>query len=134
MHGGRRARGRCWRLRPEAREKEGRVAERVAGSAKRVVFSYAKESAEGRQRASQVLEGLELEETTAAELLAAESPRVIVGLEEVEDDAAVAALPERVIRGGATVMQSEAASGFLAFARPRLRSPAIGTAQMALHT
>src|SRR5216683_1462343 len=34
-----------------------RVTERVAASAETVVFSYAKESADGRQRASQVLEG-----------------------------------------------------------------------------
>ena len=43
-------------------EQARRVTERIAASARTVVFSYARESAEGRQRASQVLEGLELEE------------------------------------------------------------------------
>ena len=103
-------------------EQARRVTERVAVSAATVVFSYAKESADGRQRASQVLEGRALEETTAAELLARESPRGIVDLEEVADDATVAALPDRVIRGGATVLQSQAACGFRAFAEHRLGS------------
>jgi probable DNA repair protein len=103
-------------------EQAQRVTERVAASAETVVFSYAKESADGRQRASQVLEGLALEETTAAELLAPERPRVIVDLEEVADDGTVAALPDRVIRGGAAVLQSQAACGFRAFAEHRLGS------------
>jgi probable DNA repair protein len=113
-------------------EQARRVTERVAASAKVIVFSYAKESAEGRQRASQVLEGLALEETTAAELLAPESPRVIVYLEEVEDDVRVAALPDRVIRGGATVLQSQAACGFRAFAEHRLGSTELESVELGM--
>jgi len=97
-----------------------------------VVFSYAKESAEGRQRASQVLEGLELDKTTAAELLAPETPRVVVSLEEVEDDVTVAALPDRVIRGGAMVLQLQAACGFRAFAEHRLGSTELASVDLGI--
>jgi probable DNA repair protein len=113
-------------------EQARRVTERVAASAKTVMFSYAKESAEGRQKASQVLEGLALEAITAAELLAPESPRVIVDLEEVEDDVTVAALPERVIRGGATVLQLQAACGFRAFAEHRLGSTELDSVELGM--
>jgi ATP-dependent helicase/nuclease subunit B len=109
-----------------------RVSERVAASAKTVVFSYAKESADGRQRASQVLEGLGLEEIAAAELLAPESARVTVELEAVQDDVAVSPLPDRVIRGGATVLQSQAACGFRAFAEHRLGSTELENVELGM--
>ena len=67
-----------------------RVTERVAASADTVVFSYPRESVDGRQRASKILEALKLKETTVAELLAPENPRVIANLEEVEDVGTVA--------------------------------------------
>ena len=113
-------------------EQARRVTERVAASAQMVVFSYAKESADGRQRASQVLEGLPLEETAAAGLLAPESPRVIVGLEEVEDDVRVTALPDREIRGGVAVLQSQAACGFRAFAEHRLGSTELESIELGM--
>jgi probable DNA repair protein len=113
-------------------EQARRVTERVAASAKTVVFSYAKESAEGRQRASKVLEGLGLKETTAAELLAPESARLIVNLEEVEDDVTVAALPDRVIRGGAKVLELQAACGFRAFAEHRLGSAEVESVELGM--
>jgi probable DNA repair protein len=113
-------------------EQARRVTERVEASAGTVVFSYAKESGDGRQRASQVLEGLALEETTAAELLAPESARVIVDLEEVADDVAVAALPDGVIRGGAAVLQSQAACGFRAFAEHRLGSTELESVELGM--
>jgi ATP-dependent helicase/nuclease subunit B len=113
-------------------EQAQRVTERVAASARTVVFSYAKESADGRQRASQVLEGLALEKMTAAELLGPETVRVIVDLEEVEDDVTVAALPDRVIRGGAAVLQSQAACGFRAFAEHRLGSTELESVELGM--
>jgi ATP-dependent helicase/nuclease subunit B len=109
-----------------------RITERVMASAGTVVFSYAKESAQGRQRVSQVLKGLELEQTTAAELLAPETPRVVVGLEEVDDDVTVAALPDRVLRGGAAVLQSQAACGFRAFAEHRLGSTELENVELGI--
>ena len=41
-------------------------------------------------------------------------------LEEVEDVARIQALPDRVIRGGARVLELQAACGFRAFAEQRL--------------
>jgi probable DNA repair protein len=113
-------------------EQARRVTERVAGSAKTVMFSYAKESAEGRQRVSQLLEALELEETTAQELLAPEPPRVILDLEKVEDDVTVAALPDRVMRGGATVLELQAACGFRAFAEHRMSSTELESVELGM--
>jgi probable DNA repair protein len=113
-------------------EQARRVTERVAASANTVVFSYARESADGRQRASQVLEGLALEETTATDLLGPEIPRVIVDVEDVMDDGRVAALPDRVIRGGAAVLQSQAACGFRGFAEHRLGSAELESVELGM--
>ncbi len=108
------------------------VSERLVMSAVAVVFSYARESAEGRQRASQVLDELDLEKTSAAELLAPEIPRAVVDLEEVEDDVMVAALPDRMVRGGATVLQLQAACGFRAFAELRLASTELKSVELGM--
>ncbi len=113
-------------------EQAQRVMERVAASAETTVFSYARESAEGRQRPSHALAELKLEETTAAQLVAPENPRVIIDLEEVEDDATVAALPDRVIRGGASVLQLQAQCGFRAFAEHRLASKALESVELGM--
>jgi probable DNA repair protein len=99
-----------------------RVMERIAGCAGTVVFSYAKESAEGSQRRSPVLDGLGLENVRAADLVAVAADRALVQLEEVEDVARVQAPPAGVIRGGAAVLQVQAACGFRAFAEYRLRA------------
>ena len=84
------------------------------------MFSYARESAEGKQRRSPVLAGLGFEEVSAAELVDAPSERAVLALEEVEDVARIQALPDRVIRGGARVLELQAACGFRAFAEQRL--------------
>jgi probable DNA repair protein len=113
-------------------EQAQRVMERVAASAETTVFSYARESAEGRQRPSHALAELKLEETAPAQLVAPEDPRVIIDLEEVEDDANVAALPNRVIRGGASVLQLQAQCGFRAFAEHRLVSKALESVELGM--
>jgi ATP-dependent helicase/nuclease subunit B len=99
-----------------------RITERIAASAGSVVFSYAKESSEGRQRPSPLLVGLGLESVSAVELVEPEQARTIVELEEVEDIARVQALPDRVIRGGARLLELQAACSFRAFAEQRLWS------------
>jgi RecB family exonuclease len=75
------------------------------------------------------LAGLELEET---ELLLPESARVTADLEEGKDDVNIAALPNRVIRGGAAVLQSQAACGFRAFAEHRLGSTELECMELGL--
>jgi probable DNA repair protein len=109
-----------------------RITERVATSAKTVVFSYAKESADGRQRVSPVLEGLKLEEIPVPVLVPPESARAVAELEEVADDATVATLPDRVIRGGAAVLQAQAACGFRAFAEHRLGSAELESVELGM--
>jgi ATP-dependent helicase/nuclease subunit B len=99
-----------------------RMTERIASSAGTVVFSYAKESAEGRQRPSPVLIGLGLEDVSATELVGAAVERKVVEIEEIEDVARVQAPPNRVIRGGARILELQAACGFRAFAEQRLRA------------
>ncbi len=97
-----------------------RVMERIAESAGRVVFSFARETAEGRQRASGVLAGLGLEEVEAPEWAGAAEERESMALEEVEDTAPVRELPDQVIHGGARILELQAACGFRAFAEQRL--------------
>jgi ATP-dependent helicase/nuclease subunit B len=94
--------------------------ERIVSCAGTVVFSYAKESAEGRQQCSPVLDGLGFEEVSTAELFGASVERSLIPLEEIKDVARVQALPDRVIRGGARVLELQAACGFRAFAEQRL--------------
>jgi ATP-dependent helicase/nuclease subunit B len=99
-----------------------RMTERIANSAATSIFSYAKETAEGKQRPSPVLAGLRLEEIAAGELVRAAAERAVVALEEVEDVEHVHPLPDRVIRGGARVLELQAACAFRAFAELRLWS------------
>ncbi|WP_433964040.1 PD-(D/E)XK nuclease family protein [Tunturiibacter gelidiferens] len=101
-------------------ERTRRITERIAASASTIVFSYAKELAEGNQRPSPLLLGLSQETIRAAELVEREPQRLIVELEEIADTAQVQALPDRVLRGGAKVLELQAACGFRAFAEKRL--------------
>lgn len=94
--------------------------ERISNSAATVVFSYAKETIEGKQRPSPVLAELNLEEMDIAALVEAEPERSIIEVEEIQDAAQVQALPDRVIRGGARILELQAACGFRAFAEQRL--------------
>jgi len=103
-------------------ERAQRITERIAASADNIVFSYAKESSEGDQRPSPLLTGLALEAVKAAELVEPESQRTIVELEKLADITQVPAPPDKVIRGGAKVLELQAACGFRAFAEKRLWS------------
>lgn len=101
-------------------ERAQKITERITASAGSIVFSYAKESSEGTQRPSPLLTGLGLETVKAAEFVESESQRTLVELEDIADAAQVQAPPDRVIRGGAKVLELQAACGFRAFAEKRL--------------
>jgi ATP-dependent helicase/nuclease subunit B len=108
-----------------------RTTHRIAESAPTAVFSYAQESAEGKQRPSPVLTELNLEEIQPAERTAPLAERNIVQIEEIEDTAQVQPLPDHVIHGGARILELQAACGFRAFAEQRLwatelESPELG--------
>lgn len=111
------------------REKARRITERIARSAGRVVFSYAKETADGKQRPSPVLDGLELEEMGAAAVEVEHAP---IAVEIVEDRAGIQPLPDQVVRGGAQILQLQAACGFRAFAERRLWATEIEAAGLGL--
>jgi ATP-dependent helicase/nuclease subunit B len=101
------------------------VTERVARcAAETVVFSYARELPEGKQKASAALSGLELE---AFEGWSDEPVGATVSVEEFVDDLPIAALPDRPVSGGSRVLQSQAACGFRAFAEHRLFASEVET-------
>jgi ATP-dependent helicase/nuclease subunit B len=109
-----------------------RMTERIAESARIVVFSYARESTEGKQRISPLLTGLGFEEVEATEMAGAAIKRVVVEIEEFEDTLRVQALPDHVIHGGARILELQAACGFRAFAEQRLWATEVETAKLGM--
>ncbi|HEV2709274.1 MAG TPA: PD-(D/E)XK nuclease family protein [Edaphobacter sp.] len=109
-----------------------RITERIGESAATVVFSYAKESAEGRQHPFSAINGLELEPVAIEEIAAAKTQPVFVETEKVEDIGSLPQLPDQVIHGGAEILKLQAACGFRAFAERRLWSTELRTAEMGL--
>jgi ATP-dependent helicase/nuclease subunit B len=110
-----------------------RIIERIAQSAGSIVFSYARESAEGRQRGSPVLAGLGLEAVEATEMPEAATNRSVVKIEEFEDTTRLQPLPDRVIHGGARILELQAACGFRAFAEQRLWATEVETAKLGMN-
>lgn len=109
-----------------------RMTERIAASAGTVVFSYAKETAQGRQRPSPALGGLRLQTREAAGLVREAEARTRVSLEEIEDGLGVLPLPDQVVYGGAQILQLQAACGFRAFAERRLWATELESADLGM--
>lgn len=115
-----------------------RITQRIAASAPAVFFSYAKQSAaEGHQRPSPfvtglVATGLGVEPRNAGEMAPAEAAAEPVELEAFADDTPIPPPPGGVLRGGVSILQSQAACGFRAFAENRLFSCALETASLGL--
>lgn len=109
-----------------------RVTERIAESAKTMVFSYAAECAGGRQRQSPVLEKLVLEEVESARWVATALSQPIIQLEMIEDLNSLQPLPDQVIHGGAEILRLQAACGFRAFAERRLWATEIINTEMGM--
>ena len=100
------------------------LTERLAGSATTVVFSYAATRGDGsHQRPSALLDGLTLSEHEPV----AEPARDVFVLEEVTDEMPPPFFSERAARGGARVLELQAACPFRAFAEFRLHATAIDT-------
>jgi probable DNA repair protein len=99
-----------------------RMTKRIARCAEAVVFSYARESAEGRQRPSSLITELGLGEVDLATLVGPSAERAVVAIEEIDDTERVRTPPDEVMRGGARILQLQAACGFRAFAEQRLRA------------
>jgi probable DNA repair protein len=109
-----------------------RITQRIAASAPDVLFSYAQQSSEGHQRPSPVLAGLALELRTSGEIAPIEPAAGPVELEAFADDAPIPPPPDRVLHGGASILASQAACGFRAFAEKRLFSSALEPASLGL--
>ncbi len=109
-----------------------RMTERIAESAATVVFSYAMESAEGRQRPSSALSDLKLKEVGVEELVAPEENRATVEIERIEDADRLPQLPDQIIHGGAEILRLQAACGFRAFAERRLWATELRSTEMGL--
>lgn len=110
-----------------------RITQRIAESAATVVFSYALESTEGRQRLSSAMNGLALEKADIQELVTAVPEPIVVEVERIEDTAHLQPLPDQVIHGGAEILRLQAACGFRAFAERRLWSTELRSTEMGLN-
>ena len=108
------------------------VTQRIAASAPAVLFSYAHESADGPQRSSPALANLILEPRTALEIAPAETSAPRIELATGEDTDAIPAPPETALRGGASILQAQAACAFKAFAEKRLFSSTPETIELGL--
>ncbi len=115
-----------------------RITERIAACAPNVLFSYAQQSTEdGQQRPSPIVAGLAatgstLELRGTGQIAAAEPAAESVELEAFADDAPIPPPPDRVLHGGASILASQAACGFRAFAEKRLFASGLDTASLGL--
>ena len=100
-----------------------RMTHRLAAGARQVIFSYAESLSTGRsQRAATVVRQLRLGSAEIKQITAPEQPRGFATLERFRDNVAVPALNTDSPRGGARVLQLQAACGFRAFSELRLGS------------
>ena len=98
-----------------------RITERIVSSAPTVLFSYAQQTADGPQRPSPVVTAFAPEPRDAELIAPAESAKVeACQLDDFADDIPVPPPPDRVLSGGASILQAQAACGFKAFAEKRL--------------
>ena len=96
---------------------------RLAACARQVIFSYSESLSTGRsQRAATVVRQLQFRSTEINQIAPPKRPRDSATLERVADMIAVSALKTDSPRGGARVLQLQAACGFRAFSELRLGS------------
>ena len=108
-----------------------RITQRIAASAPTIVFSYARQASDGHQRPSPTLASLALETCTAADLAPPEPAEQPIALEAVEEPP-IPFPPDRVLQGGAAILQAQAACGFRAFAEKRLFASALEARELGL--
>jgi probable DNA repair protein len=109
-----------------------RITERIAAIAPNVVFSYAHESGEGRQRPSPALAALHSVARSAADIAPAEPPTAPIQLDSFIDDTPIPPPPDQILEGGAGILQAQAACGFRAFAEKRLFASALDPTALGL--
>lgn len=99
-----------------------RITHRIAASAAQVVFSYAQQASDGHQRPSPLLADLRLTPRNIAEVLPDDPAPVPIPLDRLLDTTPVPAPPSTALRGGASILEAQAACAFRAFAERRLLS------------
>ena len=107
------------------------ITQRIASSAEEVVFSYARESADGPQRLSPALGGLTLHRFEGSGLVrdGADTPEIDL---ELVREPAIPRPPAVVLHGGAGVLEKQATCAFRAFAEARLFSTSLDAAVLGL--
>lgn len=113
-------------------ESSRRITERILASAPVVVFSYAQQTANGRQRASPVLSHFRVEKKSSSAVTAAPTVSVPIVLDRMLDDIPIPTPPSASLRGGASILEAQAACAFRAFAERRLFSTAPDLASLGL--
>lgn len=108
-----------------------RITQRIAASAAKIIFSFARESAQGHQRASTALAGLGLMPWIDATAKAGVA-RERVDLDLVVAEPRIPKPPPDLIHGGASVLEMQAACGFRAFAERRLFASSLDSAVLGL--
>jgi len=109
-----------------------RITARIAASAPTVLFSYAQHTMKGRQRPSPVLAALHPSPRACSQVAPAEPAPIPIALDAFTDDAPIPPPPGDTLRGGASILQAQAACGFRAFAERRLFSSAPDAASLGL--
>ena len=109
-----------------------RITGRVASSAPSVLFSYAKESADGPQRPSPALSEIAIERRSITEVTPAEPAAGPIETELVADVLPPEPLEGHVFRGGSAILQAQAACSFRAFAEKRLFAKPLEVAELGL--
>jgi probable DNA repair protein len=99
-------------------EAAGRVTRRLAACASTVVFSYARETANGQQRLSPLVAAFDLEPVAEIALPTATTPESL----EIFEDSGFIPLANPSVRGGSGILKAQAQCGFRAFAEKRLWS------------
>ncbi|HEY5054956.1 MAG TPA: PD-(D/E)XK nuclease family protein, partial [Acidobacteriaceae bacterium] len=106
------------------------ITHRIAASAGDAVFSYARETADGRQRPAPLLSSLNLQAATVPH---EDSEVVPIPLDRLLDNTPVPAPPAVALRGGASVLEAQAACAFRAFAERRLFSTPLDSVSLGLN-
>jgi len=111
-----------------------RITTRIAASAPTVLFSYARHmpGSAAHQRPSPVLSALALVPRSSALLAPAEPTPTPIPLDSLLDDTPIPAPSGETLRGGASILEAQAACAFRAFAERRLFSSALDDVSLGL--
>jgi len=108
------------------------ITQRIAASAPAVVFSYAQMAGDAHQRPSPVLASFKLQDLDPAAIAPAAPAPEIVPLIDVPDAVPAPPPEDHIFKGGAAILQAQAACGFKAFAERRLFSSSVDSISLGL--